>query len=207
MELKITKLAEMTQEWIIKSKTAIEAGYVNNPKDPGKETKCGITAAKAAEFKTQLVALFKWSGRMIDLTPEMAFWIYDQDFWIKPKLDQIFLRSPLIADRLFDLGINAGQATPIKYFQELLNVMNREQKLYPDIVADGGIGPGTLKALDAYIAVRGNEGILRLCTMMYCEQGHHYKKTAEARPASEEFEYGWAGRVFDQMKLYYSLLS
>ncbi len=204
--MKLTKIAEMTEEWIIKSKTAIEAGYVNNPKDPGGETKCGITKAKAMEFELQLKALFKWSGKVADLTEDMAYYIYKQDFWIKPKLDQIYLRHPFIADRLFDLGINAGQTTPIKYMQELLNVFNREQKLYPDIVADGGIGPGTLKALDAFIAARGNEGIMRLVTMMFCEQGHHYKKTAEARPASEEFEYGWAGRVHEQLNIYFDLI-
>ena len=204
--MKLTKIADMTKEWIIKSKTAIEAGYVNNPKDPGKETKCGITIAKAMEYKAELVALFKWSGKMIDLTEEMAYYIYEQDFWIKPHLDQIFKRHPFIADRLFDLGINAGQATPIKYMQELLNVFNREQVLYPDIVADGGIGPGTLKALDAFIAARGNEGIMRLVTMLFCEQGHHYKKTAEGRPASEEFEYGWAGRVHEQLNIYFDLI-
>ena len=197
---------KMTKEWIIKSKTAIEAGYVNNPKDPGGETKCGITLVKALEFKDQLVKLFNWQGKIIDLTEEMAFYIYEQDFWIKPKLDQIFLRHPFIADRLFDLGINAGQKTPIKYMQELLNVFNREQKLYPDIVADGSIGKGTLDALDAFIRIRGNEGIMRLVTMMFCEQGHHYKKTAEARPASEEFEYGWAGRVHEQLNLYFDMI-
>ena len=202
----ISKISDMTKRWIIESKTAIEAGYVNNPNDRGGETKCGITAVKANEYRADLMRLFKWDGQMRNLTTQMAFYIYDIDFWQKMRLDEVILRHPFIADRLFDLGINAGKGIPVKHLQRALNVLNRQTKLYEDITADGAIGPGTIKALDGFIKARGNEGVLRLTTLLFCLQGNHYVECAESRVQNEEFEYGWAGRVHDQLQFYADLI-
>ena len=51
---------------------------------------------------------------------------------------------------MFDFGVNAGTGRAAKYLQTLIGT-----------VADGGIGPNTLKALDSYIQTNGVENTIK----------------------------------------------
>lgn len=197
-----------TKEWIIADKTAVEAGYVNNPSDPGKETNYGITAAKAAEYKTQLVTKFNWNGKMKDLTKEMAFFIYDVDFWQKLNLTAIHKRCPAIADKLFDIGINAGQGRAGMWFQNILNSLNMQAKLYPDLKVDGDIGNASLAAYDALVKARGMKGAAwTILKSLLCMQGTHYITIAQKNVKLEDFVYGWMNRLDHNLVDYYKTLS
>lgn len=202
MQLALTKLADFTRDTIIRRGVAVEAGYVNNPADKGGETKCGITAATAAEHKDDLVKLFKWNGQMKDLTEEMAIWIYRTAWWDRLCLDDILKIHPFIADRLFDFGINAGRGAAGTNLQRILNVMNRMQQDYKDLKVDGAIGPGTINTLKAYVAKRGQDGVLNLIQLLVDLQGAHYVQIAEKRELNETFMSGWTTRVREANELY-----
>ncbi|EDV8486486.1 hypothetical protein BH431_004339 [Salmonella enterica subsp. enterica serovar Bovismorbificans] len=198
---KITE-KDFTCEFIIRDKTSIEAGYVDDPDDSGGITNHGITKTLADQYKTTLKTKFGWNGNMRNLTYDMAFFIYKTHFWDKMKLDDVMKRSVFLADRLFDLGINAGKSVAVKNLQRYLNVMNNRQTYWKDIDADGGMGPKTLGALDAYIAKRGEQGKDYLIDAMLDMQSMYYIELAERREKDEKFIYGWQARKRRERKRY-----
>lgn len=180
-----------SMEGIIRAKVAIEAGYVNDPDDLGGETIWGITKATALEYG--------YKGNMRDMTQATAIAIYKKLWWDRMRLDQIFAWNPLLADRMFDFGINAGRANCIKSLQEILNVLNNEGKLYADIDADGGIGALTMSALQGFLKARGLDGFNRLMFALTCHQVTYYTRISQSRPKNEKFTYGWYDRVYREM--------
>lgn len=177
-----------SKEGIIRAKVNIEAGYVNNPDDLGGETIWGVTKATADEYG--------YKGAMKDMPQSTAFAIYDKLWWQRMRLDQIMVISPQLADRMFDFGINAGRGNCIRELQRILNVLNRQQKLYNDIDADGGIGKLTLDALGGFVRARGKEGVKRIVVELFCHQGYYYTDISEKRKKNEEFTYGWYNRLY-----------
>lgn len=180
-----------SMEGIIRAKVAIEAGYVNDPDDLGGETIWGITKATALEYG--------YKGNMRDMTQATAIAIYKKLWWDRMRLDQIFAWNQLLADRMFDFGINAGRANCIKSLQEILNVLNNEGKLYADIDADGGIGTLTMNALQGFLKARGLDGFNRLMFALTCHQVAYYTRISQSRPKNEKFTYGWYDRVYREM--------
>jgi len=178
-------------EGIIAAKVNIEAGYVNNPNDLGGPTNFGITQATARENG--------YTGDMRNLTRQMALDIYKKGWWDRMRLDRILAWNPLLADRMFDFGINAGRANCIKSLQRILNVLNRQGKLYADIDADGGIGPATMTALEGFLKARGLDGFNRLMFALTSHQVSYYTEISEKRVQNEEFTYGWYDRVYREM--------
>lgn len=160
-----------------------EGGYVNHPDDKGGPTKWGITE-KVARAHGYL-------GNMRDLTRGQALKILEADYWYGPRFDQVSALSPSIAAELCDTGVNMGPNVASKFFQRWLTALNMRGKLYPDLVADGAIGPRTITALKGYLSVRGKEGEQVLLKALNCSQGARYLELAEARVANEAFLYGW----------------
>ena len=200
------KLADFTCENIIRRSVNVEAGYVNNPADKGGETNWGITYATAQEHKADLIKLFKWDGAMRNLTQPMAMWIYRTSWWDRLRLDDIVKIHPFIADRLFDFGVNVGRGAAGTNLQRILNVMNRMQQDYKDLKVDGAIGPGTINTLKAYVAKRGQTGVLNLIQLLIDLQGAHYVQIAEKRELNETFMSGWTTRVRETNELYQHVL-
>jgi len=133
----------------------------------------------------------------------LAIDIYATCYWDKMRLTDIHTRLPMLADKLFDFGINAGTAAAGKALQRLLNVSNMKGTHFKDLVVDGGIGNNTIIALDAYIAQRGNKGLKVLLTGLLCMQGSHYVLSAENKEKNESFYFGWMShRVYDDMMEY-----
>jgi len=97
-----------------------ENGYVNNPNDPGGETKWGISKRSYPQLNIK------------DLTREQARDIYFKDFWMRIGAD--FL-SFSVGYQLFDFAVNSGIETAVRYFQRALNVAD-----------DGYFGPISGKA-------------------------------------------------------------
>jgi lysozyme family protein len=161
-------------------------GYTNDPDDRGGETIWGITAAVARAFG--------YAGPMIAMPRATAVTVYRERFWMAPHLDWVDAVpscSPLAA-KLFDIGVNMGPATGIKYLQRALNVLNNQGKSWPDMgPPDGGLGKVTLAALRAFVVQRGQEGTQVLLGMVRAQQSVDYIQQAEANPSQESFEYGW----------------
>ncbi|EBX6605131.1 hypothetical protein DS160_25185, partial [Salmonella enterica subsp. enterica serovar Enteritidis] len=101
----MTMVDRWSREGIIRAKVNIEAGYVNNPKDLGKATNHGVTELTAREYG--------YKGDMRDLSLETALDIYNKLWWQRMRLDQIMKMNVLLADRMFDFGINAGRGNCI----------------------------------------------------------------------------------------------
>jgi len=111
-----------------------EGGYVNNPKDPGGETKYGIS--KRAYPDVDIAAL----------TLDQAKAIYRRDFWDRARCDEL---PPAVAFQVFDTAVNSGIGQAIRFLQRSVGVAD-----------DGNVGPLTMNAvkrLDAeVIAARFN---------------------------------------------------
>lgn len=195
-------LKDINKEWIISHCVNTEAGYVNNKDDLGKETNHGITYATAQEWKSELVKQFGWNGKMIDLTREMAWFIYDKGWWQRMRCDEILEISPLLCHRIFDFAINGGRTVSIKYLQRLLNTLNRGGKDYPDFAPDGGIGPNTLGQLKAFAKARGPRGIMYLLNGLSGMHINHYVEISEKRPQNETFTNGWFDRMLTATEFY-----
>lgn len=104
-----------------------EGGYVNDPRDPGGETKFGIS--KRAHPKEDIR----------NMTLERAKEIYLADYWIPAGCDRL---PPDIAFDLFDTAVNSGVRPAVMMLQEALGA-----------TMDGVVGPVTIakaKAMDPY---------------------------------------------------------
>ena len=166
-----------------------EGGYVNHPADKGGPTCFGITEAVARAHG--------YRGAMRQLPRDEAVAIYRRLYWQRPRFGEVASRSARVAEELFDTGANMGPTVAATFLQRALTALNRNGKDYPDRVPDGQIGEVTLRALDSFLAVRGQRGgetvLLRALEAL---QGERYLRLAERRPANEAFLYGWlANRI------------
>lgn len=191
-------LADFNKRFIIERYSAIEGGYVFDANDLGGETNHGITKA-LTDYPRINEGLRKlgWNGRMKDLTKEQAYWVYETEFWIKMRCDDLLAYHPLLADKMFDIGINGGRARAVTWLQEYLNIMNNEQKLYKDLKVDGGMGNITLGSLKSYVDVRGKKGLIVLLHALISKQTAHYWEISLGREKNERYQWGWTLRAYD----------
>ena len=154
-----------------------EGGYVNHPKDPGGETNLGVTKRVYED----------WGGTkdMKDLTVDDVAPIYRKNYWDRMKCDDIPAGLDLC---VFDFGVNAGTGRSAKYLQTMIGT-----------VADGGIGPNTLRALDTYIDANGVEGAIK--NFQEARQGYY-----ESLSTFETFGRGWTRRVTETTELALSMV-
>ncbi|WP_164116687.1 glycosyl hydrolase 108 family protein [Sphingorhabdus sp. Alg239-R122] len=165
-----------------------EGGYSNHPADRGGETNWGIThrVARTNGFY----------GPMRQLSRSKAADIYRHIYWDDPSFNMVAAQAPALAAELFDTAVNMGPATASAFLQRALNVLNRNERDYNDILVDRQIGPRTLAALDAFITTRGAQAESILLKAVEALQGAKYLRLAEKRPANEAFLYGWlANRI------------
>lgn len=100
-----------------------EGGYVNDPDDPGGETKWGISKRSYPNVD------------IANLTKAQAIEIYRKDFWEPIDGDQL---RPAIAYQLLDFAVNSGIGTATRALQRAAGVAD-----------DGVIGQNTRGALRA----------------------------------------------------------
>ena len=107
-----------------------EGGYVNNPKDPGGETMMGVTkAAWSTWLKKTIMPGEMAKLTIVDITPFYKALYWDKSYC--PKL-------PTGLDYMvFDASVNMGVGQSIRLLQKSLGC-----------VADGAIGPNTMKAIN-----------------------------------------------------------
>ena len=143
-----------------------EGGYVNHPKDPGGETNLGVTKRVYED----------WGGTkdMKDLEVEDVAPIYRKNYWDRIKADDLPSGLDLC---VFDFGVNAGTGRAAKYLQTMIGT-----------VADGGIGPNTLRALANYVESEGVESTIK---NYQAERQSYY----ESLSTFETFGRGWTRRV------------
>jgi lysozyme family protein len=204
----ILTLSGYTQSGIIQDIVGIEGGSSDNPNDPGGNTKYGITQATANSYAAQLKAQFSWDGTMANLTVAMATWIYVQGYWNKLSLDQVVSSAPIIAHKLFDIGVNLSLLEAGQYLQNALNVFSKAQSWYSHLKVDGNVGPTTISTLNTYLQKRGNTtGQWHLALLIASQQSVHYMTDAQNSQSQETFEDGWQDRVGQDIAGYARALS
>ena len=180
---------------------AIEGGYVFDPDDAGGETYKGIArrfnqswvgwdkideVKKANPRKRKLDNILDQD----DALQQEVKSFYKQFYWDRFRGDDIPL--PEIREELFDTSVNLGVQRAVMFLQEGLNLLNRNQKNYVDIVQDGLFGDNTLKALNAYLKV---DDVSLLLKLMNIFQGIHYIEYMRKDPVQEKYARGWLKRV------------
>jgi len=81
----------------------VEGGYSDHPSDRGGKTMFGITEAVARSYG--------YSGDMRSMPLSTAKDIYSKKYWDKLNLDEVSKMSEPLAAKLFDIGVNMGQAS------------------------------------------------------------------------------------------------
>lgn len=158
----------------------IEKGYVNSKFDNGGETKFGITKKTYPEIDIP------------NLTLEEAKNIYFYDFWNCDLLTLSNIKDKEIAIELFDTSVNMGQEVAGKFLQTVLNHMNRNNRLYKDLIVDGWLGAITLNALEIVLKRGEKQKLLKALN------GEQYKRYVEIilRDSTQENNFvGWLERV------------
>lgn len=157
--------------------------YTNDPKDSGGETKWGWTRKALRDMG--------WFGAVKDLDRPTAFDLYYKRFVINSGFEAIMVHSSKIVAELVDTSVNMGEAWAGRFLQRALNALNNEQKVYPDIIVDGRVGPNTVKTLKKFLDFRGDEGEMVMLRCLNGMQLSRYAELAELAPKNERFFYGW----------------
>ena len=132
-----------------------------------------------------------YAGPMRLLPIDLARAIIRNEYYVRPGFALVEPLSFRIAEELLDTAVNMGPRKPCQWLQQLLNALNRQGVDYPDLVADGQIGPTTAGALKAFLAVRGADGESVMLAGLNALQGAEYVRLALARESNEAFLYGW----------------
>jgi len=180
---------------------AIEGGYVFDPDDAGGETYKGISRRfnlswkgwyrideikRANSRKKKFDKVFEQDESL----QEEVLLFYKEAYWDKFWGDEIPVQE--IAEELFDTGVNMGVRRAVGFLQEGLNLLNRNQRNYTDIVEDGLFGKNTLKVLMAYLKIDDLSYLLKVMNIL---QGMHYIEYMRKSPKQEKYARGWLKRV------------
>ena len=158
-EARFRRAVEATLAW--------EGGYVDDPDDPGGETKYGITARDHPGLDIK------------NLTREQAIAIYKRDFWGKYGLAR--LPDP-IAQKVFDMAVNMGPTAAFRCLQRALNACGQQ------VLVDGILGPKTVEATG-----RAPSGWLM--AQLRLEAVRHYLALTDQEPKRLKFLRGWIRRA------------
>jgi lysozyme family protein len=174
-----------------------EGGYVNDKDGVGGETYKGISRRYHPSWPGwKIVDACKGKSDFLnkiysdEKLEELVIGFYKEHFWDVNLLDEVSSQS--VANEMFDTGVNMGVGRAAKFLQKALNVLNKNGKLYPDLVEDGVIGSGTLRALNACLSYRGDVYIYKVLNIL---QGMHYVNFMSKSSVQEKFAYGWLDRV------------
>jgi lysozyme family protein len=146
-----------------------EGGYVNDAKDPGGETKYGISKRSYPNLDIK------------NLTRDQARQIYFVDFWMKAKCESI--NDENIAVKLFDLAVHTGIPQAVKLIQRALRAAGTQ------VVEDGIIGPITLAAINKTEPTD-------LLAALKSESAGYYRLIASTNPSQQSFIDGWLNRAY-----------
>ena len=173
-----------------------EGSYVNDPVDFGGETYRGISRVYNPSWPgwsliDQEKENFDFPSNLekIDALNELVEDFYKDRYWNVNRLDEF---PQIIAEELFDTGINMGINKAAKFLQIALNYLNRDGYLFAELVVDGKIGP---RSLDALKQVQDEKDLDVLMSMLNTLQGQHYFKIMDNNSKQKKYARGWFRRV------------
>ena len=172
--------------------------WSDNPNDPGRETVMGISrvhwpdepvwaVVDAAKTKSNF-------PRNLCFTqlPQLARDFYKRNFWDALNLDR--MANQEVAEKVFDIGVNASPKVAAKILQRALNAANRREKLWPNLPVDGVIGDQTLEALGVCVGAGRIKGLMAGIRVLH---GSHYMTLMQENERLEEFYMGWLARAME----------
>lgn len=175
------------KEAIISKTLETEGGYVNDPKDSGGETYCGIARNSNPNWQGWKIVdkhkPLKWNQKIQDSELEqLVIKIYDTKYYQPIKADKI--DSDMIRTHLYDMGVNAGTGAAVKLLQKAIN------KVYGVTIAtDGAIGNITL-------TYTNNKAKLNELVNEFINQRRlYYQDLVKRKPTNQKFLKGWLNRV------------
>jgi len=177
----------------LKETLGIEGGLSNNLNDRGGLTYKGISRKAWPGWEGWYYVdqrLNSWATipeSEIKRLDEMVERFYKVNFWDRVSLGAFV--NQRIANEIFDTGVNASTKQGIKFLQRALNLLNRNQVLYPDIDVDGIIGIKTLELTNKHPYP---DALLKLLNGL---QLAFYVELCEKDPTQEEFLRGWLKRI------------
>ncbi|MFN9880213.1 MAG: glycoside hydrolase family 108 protein [Planctomycetota bacterium] len=154
-----------------------EGGYVDDPDDRGGETYRGVARKFhqawpgwkiVDELKREKPDSF---ADLLDQKQELQTLVasfYREQFWRPIRGEQ--LSDQALANELFDTAVNQGVGTAIRFWQEALNLLNRNAKDYPEIEVDGVAGERTLATTNQFLQ-RNRGQSDRLLKVLNLQQG------------------------------------
>ncbi len=157
-------MANFTQAYKLTS--AHEGGYVKDPTDRGGETYKGISRVHhprwggwrkidAARRKADFPGLLDGDRSL----QAMVKSFYKENYWDRFLGDDIADQE--VANELYDTAVNMGVRRSVRFLQNGLNLLNRNQNNYGDLVVDGWLGQTTLANLVKYTRLDGDSKALR----------------------------------------------
>jgi lysozyme family protein len=150
----------------------VEGGFSNHPDDRGGATKYGITQDVLASYRGKPVD----EDDVKNLQLAEAKMIYRARYWNALGCDGI--KSELVAQLLFDQGVNRGVTAAAKSIQQLVGVKT-----------DGKIGTASLAAIN------GTES-KALAFHFVCAAQEAYARIVQNNPSQAVFLVGWLRRSF-----------
>lgn len=166
----------------------IEGGYSDIKEDRGGKTNYGITEAVARGEP------YNYTGDMRELPFELAKQIYYEGYWeaSRLKLDKISRFAPAgLPGEIFEQAVNTGVYRTAKRVQRVLNMLNRDESLYPDLKVDGWLGAKAREAFKFLMEADDYDNILRWLNVA---QGAYYMELLENDPTQEAFARGWISK-------------
>lgn len=171
-----------------------EGGYVNDRDDKGGETYKGIARNFHPDWPGWRIVdqkkkekNFPMNLELVKDLQELVKQFYQARFWNALRLGEIQYQP--IANELFDTAVNMGTVTAAKMVQEALNLSNRNQRDYPDLLIDGVLGHKTV----FYINNHPKQDVLLKALNVF--QGWRYIEICRKNPEQEKFFQGWFSRV------------
>lgn len=174
-----------------------EGGFSNDPDDPGGMTYMGISREWYPDWQGWEII-----DDLLRLMPDPPFSLnheltglvkifYATEFWSPLQCDFVAGQSAEVACQLMDTAVAQGHHEAINDLQASLNLLNRNQRAYPDLVEDGRMGPRTRGALVAYFKAGYDE--YALASLQAHFRDDYYIDKMRRHPEREKFA-GWFGR-------------
>lgn len=171
-----------------------EGGYVNDRDDPGGETYKGVARSRNGywagwEIVDQLKGHIGFPKSLDgnQTLQKLVKEFYKDQYWDALNLDLV--KDQAIANELFDTSVNMGVDFASVSLQKVLNVANRNERDYKDLIVDGKVGPKTISALNAHPSP---SNILKALNAV---QGYRYIEICLNNPTMEKYFNGWIKRA------------
>lgn len=190
-------------------------GYTDDPADTGGETLAGVSRrwnpdwigwarVEAAKRRASFVRLDRAAlARLRDLLAadkkmfQLVREFYGRKYWDALSGDSLYEIDPPICLELLDASVNHSARTAAKFLQRALNIMNRQQKTWPDIEVDGHVGRQTISVLLRAIGSSGAADVLRFVVLI---RASRYIRIVERKESQERFVRGWLNRLHIRIK-------